>query len=310
MLAPIILFVYNRPEHTQRTIEALQNNELASESVLYVFADGPKVDATKEQLDKIDEVRRLIHSFKGFKDVIIEESDKNKGLANSVIAGVTKVINHYGKVIVVEDDIITHKYFLRFMNEGLTFYKNNNRIFSIGGFTDNIKFPKGYNQDIFLSSRFECWGWSTWENRWQTINWDVTTYPIFKRRKKTEIALLCQGGDDLWPMLQQQFSGNINSWAIRAQYNMALQNRYCLRPVFSLDNNIGLDGTGVHCTENSDESIVSTPLYNKADYKIGWNAEIKVEDKIAEALKNHFKIHKQKKSYYDKIINIIKSIVK
>ena len=145
VLAPIVLFVYNRPWHTQQTVEALQKNELAAESDLYIFADGPKT-ANDE---KVNEVRKYIKTITGFKSVTIFEKEKNCGLANSVIAGVTEIINKFGEVIVVEDDIVTSKYFLKFINEALDFFANDPKIFSISGYTysDKImKIPKATNK--------------------------------------------------------------------------------------------------------------------------------------------------------------------
>ena len=103
ILAPIVLFTYNRPWHTRQTIEALQKNHLASESVIFIFSDGPK---TKEDEPKVEEVRKFLKTIQGFKQIEIIEREKNWGLAKNIIDGVTKVVNEYGKVIVLEDDII------------------------------------------------------------------------------------------------------------------------------------------------------------------------------------------------------------
>ncbi|MBQ3367608.1 hypothetical protein IJG44_01760 [bacterium] len=130
-LAPIVLFVYNRPWHTQQTVEALQKNELATDSELFIFADGPKINATEEQKEKIRQVREYIHKISGFKSVTISEKEKNCGLANSVIAGVTEIINRFGKAIVVEDDIVTSKGFLKYMNDALELYQYEEKVMHI-----------------------------------------------------------------------------------------------------------------------------------------------------------------------------------
>ena len=149
-LAPIILFVYNRPWHTQQTVEALQKNELSSESDLVIFADGPKANATEEQKEKISQVREYTHKISAFKSVTIYEKEINCGLANSVIAGVTEIINKFGKVIVVEDDLVTSRYFLNFMNETLDFFENDEWIFSVSGYnysSEILKIPSNYKKD-------------------------------------------------------------------------------------------------------------------------------------------------------------------
>lgn len=264
-LAPVILFVYNRLDHTRQTVEALQKNELAAESTLYVFADGAKEDATDEQREKVQDVRNYIHSITGFKEIIIVEAPMNKGLANSVIAGVTKVINDYGKVIVVEDDIVTHKYFLRFMNEMLDTFENDNRIFSIGGFNYGFNIPKTYCHDIYMVHRAESWGWATWKDRWNKADWNVSDFYEFSSNSDL-INQFNRGGNDMFPMLQSQMDGRIDSWAIRWDYCLYKHNAYCIRPKMSFVNNIGFDNSGAHCGPVSDG--FTAQYYSKSNYSV------------------------------------------
>ena len=267
-LAPIILFLYNRLKHTQDTIEALRKNDLAQQSDLYVFCDGPKKNANQDQIEKVLEVQSYADSIAGFKHVYVEKQPVNKGLANSVISGVSEVIEKYGKAIVVEDDIVTHPFFLRFMNDALSFYEGDKRIFTIGGMTDNIGIPTAYKEDVLLSRRVESWGWGTWADRWFSAEWDISNYSIWGKNKNKEMKKLCSGGDDLWLMLQSQAQGNCDSWAIRWQYNMSKQNKYCLRPVLSFVINVGLDGSGSHCgpSDSGSSSSFSTPLFANSVY--------------------------------------------
>jgi hypothetical protein len=258
-LAPIALFVYNRPWHTHQTVEALQCCELAVESDLYIFADGPKNNATEEQKAQISEVRHYIHTIDGFHSVTVEESETNNGLANSVISGVTKVIEKYSKVIVLEDDIVAHPFFLRFMNEALDFYKHDSRIFMIGGCRLKFKIPWWYFHDIYILHRSCSWGWATWKERWSLADWNISDYNSFINNRK-EIELFCRGGQDMIYLLQQQINGIIDSWAIRWDYCMYKHNGFCLWPINSLVNNIGFDYSGVHCSNNSK---IEMPSLNK-----------------------------------------------
>lgn len=285
MLAPIILFVYNRPLHTQQTVEALQRCELATESELYIFADGPKPDASDETKANIFEVRQYIHSINGFSQIHIEEAVANKGLANSVINGVTKVIEKHEMAIVVEDDIVAHPFFLRFMNDALEYYKEDKRMFTIGATSLNIRIPSTYEHNIFIAPRVESWGWGTWRDRWITANWDTDTYPIVRNTTKKQIKQLCKGGNDFWPMLQGQVSHQIDSWAVRWQYNMILQKKYCVYPTSSLVKNIGLDGTGVNCGETS---IALLPDYTSEHYDFVFGKDIKPSQQINKEYENYY----------------------
>jgi len=299
-LAPIILFVYNRPWHTRQTVEALQKNELAAESDLFIFADGPKPNASEECLANISKVRNYIHKIDGFKSITIEEAHENKGLANSVIAGVTKIINKYGKVIVVEDDIVSHPFFLRFMNEALDTYQKNSKIFVVCATMEKFDFPRFYNKDVFLTYRMGSWGWATWKDRFDSINWDINTYPIIKNTTNKQISKLCRGGSDLWPMLQDQLYGRIDAWDILMQYNMSIQNKYSIRPVKSMVSNIGMDGTGIHC---GNSNIQLLPLYDKDNYCIKLPDNPRENKAITRIIgpktKLQNEIKYQKKKYYD-----------
>jgi len=287
-LAPIIIFFYNRLDHSVQTIEALKQNELAKDSIVYVFCDGPKVNATEEQVRKIREVQVFADSITGFKQVVVEKAEKNRGLANSVIYGVTKIIKEYSKAIIVEDDIITHPYFLRFMNEALCFYAHDTRIYTIGAFTENIGIPADYPHDVFVVPRVESWGWATWADRWLTARWDINTYPALVSQDKGDIATLCQGGDDFWPMLQNQYQGKVDSWAVRWQYSMVKAGKLCLRPRYTIVKNIGLDGTGVNCGACDTGEAASTPYYNKGEYDITLVKDIQEDKVISNNLRNYF----------------------
>lgn len=251
-VAPIVLFVYNRPWHTQKTVEALQKNDLASESDLYIFADGPKKDATEEQKEKIRQVREYIHNISGFKSITICEKDSNNGLANSVITGVTEIINKFGKVIVVEDDIVTSRYFLKVMNEALDFFEKDEKIFSVSGYnypTKTMKIPNSYKNNIYLSYRHGSWGWGTWKNRWESVDWEVVDFKEFCENIELQ-KTFNRGGADMSGMLKAQMEGKIDSWAIRFDYSLFKNNCFCVRPIKSLVINIGFDNSGTHTGEN------------------------------------------------------------
>ncbi|MBP5592315.1 glycosyltransferase [bacterium] len=252
-LAPIVLFVYNRPWHTQQTVEALQKNDWAAESDLFIFADGAKT----ENDEKVNEVRKYIKTITGFKSITIFEKEKNCGLANSVIAGVAEIINKFGKVIVVEDDIVTSKYFLKFMNEALNFFENDERIFSVSGYTYHAKtmeIPRNYKHDIYLSYRHGSWGWGTWKDRWESVDWDITDFKEFCKNPKLQNAFN-RGGADMSNMLKAQMEGKIDSWAIRFDYSLFKQNKFNIRPVKSLVTNVGLDNSGTHT--GADEKLIT-----------------------------------------------------
>lgn len=248
-LAPIVLFCFNRPAHLQQTVESLQMNTLAPESELYIYSDGPK---HVEEAEVVSEVRKYISGVTGFKNVTIFESQQNKGLATSVIAGVSHVLSKYPKVIVLEDDMLSTTDFLSFMNQALDVYMERGDVFSVTGYTPPIDIPKGYPHDLYLVPRASSWGWGTWAHKWAKADWQVTDFPVLQNSASLRQEFN-KGGDDLWPMLAKQQRGVIDSWAIRWTYSQFQNNAYGLYPVHSKIRNIGTDGSGTNFTFKSGE---------------------------------------------------------
>lgn len=237
--APIALFTYSRADHTQTAVESLLRNAEASETDLYIFSDGPKTEAKAEA---VAENRRYIRTITGFKSIHIVEREKNWGLANSLIAGITEVINQYGRVIVVEDDLTLSTHFLRFMNEALEKYKDDDRVSTISGFcpVTETTLP-----DTYFLQFFHCWGWATWKRAWDLANWDVK-YLLRKMRFK-ERKFDIDGTVGSYGNLYCQKVGLVDSWYIRLYASFFLAGKLTLFPSRSLVHNTGLDGTGTHC---------------------------------------------------------------
>lgn len=249
-LAPIVLFVYNRPEHTKRTLKALQVNTLASDSELFICSDASKGDDSSTQ---VHEVRELIKNVSGFKSVTVIKQEKNQGLANSIINGVTDIVNKYGKIIVLEDDLVTSPYFLTFMNNALNFYEHEKKVWHISGW--NYPINKDGLGDTFFWRVMNCWGWATWQDRWQYFEKNTDQLiDDFTPEKINDFNL--DGAEKFWGQVLANKEGKINTWAIYWYACIFNNNGSCLNPTQTFVNNIGLDGSGIHCGENN--SYVST----------------------------------------------------
>jgi glycosyltransferase involved in cell wall biosynthesis len=247
VLAPIVLFVYNRPRHTRQTVEALLANELANESDLIIFADGAKSD---KDASSVQEVREYIHSIIGFKSITINEQDKNQGLANSVIAGVTEVVNKLAKIIVLEDDMVTSPYFLRYMNDALEMYKDEYKIISIHAYMYPIKEKL---PETFFIRGADCWGWATWKRGWDLFEPDGRKLLAELQQRKLQYAADQNGLVPYTKMLKDQIKRKIDSWAVRWYISAFLKEKLTLWPGHSLIVNVGLDGSGSHIAAGSTE---------------------------------------------------------
>ena len=240
-LSPILLFVYNRPAHTRRCIESLSRNSLAVESELFIYADGAK-DQTVA--DEVEEVRQYIRSIQGFKKVTLIERNENWGLARNIIDGVSTQVQKYGKVIVLEDDLVVAPHFLRFMNDALETYQDEPKVGHIQAcdFTQDASLP-----DTFLIKWTGSWGWATWERAWKHFNPNGKELLQELEARKLTYTFDFNGKYGFTRMLRRQIEGKNNSWAIRWNASLFLKDILSLNVGRSLVQNEGFDGSGTNC---------------------------------------------------------------
>lgn len=259
-LAPVVLFVYNRLEHTIRTIEALSANNLAEKTDLIIYSDGWKNEI---DIPKVLNIRSYLGKIKGFKNIEVICREKNLGLSNNIISGVTDVCNKYGKVIVLEDDLLTSKYFLTFMNQAIDKYIHNKKVCSIHAYvypTTQIL------PETFFIKGADCWGWATWSSAWETFETNGSKLLTEIKSKKLDKEFNFSNSFDYIKMLENQVNGNNNSWAIRWYASCFLNDLYTLYPGKSLVSNIGFDDSGTHSG--------NTNVFNQISY----NGKINIKD--------------------------------
>lgn len=267
-LAPIVIFTYKRQETLQLAIQALKKCTLANESDVIIFSDAAN---GKVDLNEVEAVRSYLETVSGFKNVDLRMAAVNKGLANSIINGVSEVIVKHGKVIVLEDDLIVSKNFLVYINKALDYYKDRSKVFSISGYSIPVRIPENYQEDIYFMPRASSWGWATWSDRWEDIDWEVKDYPAFKNDKQ-RISEFNLGGIDMADMLARQMKGTINSWAIRWCYHQFKNETLTVYPTVSKIQNIGFSDQATHSNVfNRYKTIIDNG--EKVDFKFSINIE-------------------------------------
>lgn len=300
-LAPIVLFVYNRPWHTEQTLQALEKNELAQDSVLYIYADGPEKGATPDQLEKIDQVRRLIRKDWKFKEIKIVEREKNWGLADNIVNGVTTVVDEHGKIIVLEDDIVVTRYFLDFMNCCLNKYSSDKNIAGVTGYNyySEESFPDCFTLPIACS-----WSWGTWKNVWKNYNHDASQLLREISDQKRFVKEFNFGSYPFFGLLKRQVEVNSTSWAIRFYASIFLENQKFIYPKNSLVSNIGYgkDATHTKGKDNFFSEIIGRTV------KINCNQLI-TDKQITKKTKNHFRSKFARRiPWFRKMLNGIRKI--
>ncbi len=241
-LAPIALFVYRRPDHTRRCLEKLRENALADQSELFVFSDGPK---NPDAQAGVRQVRDLFKALQGFRSVTLIESEGNLGLAKSIIAGVTDIVERFGNVIVLEDDLLTSPFFLRYMNEALEFYRDQEEVASIHGYFYPVQ---GNLPETFFLRGADCWGWATWKRAWSLFDPDGMKLLNRLRSEGLTNSFDRNGAFPYTHMLEEQIAGKNDSWAVRWYASAFLAGKLTLYPGRSLVQNIGMDSLGTHST--------------------------------------------------------------
>lgn len=295
MSAPIALFVYNRADHVERVLAALKENELACESDLTVFCDGPKSFADSRS---VESTRSVVRAADGFRSVRIVEREINMGLANSIIAGVTEICAEYGRVIVLEDDLITAPCFLRFMNDALDKYQNEPLVGSIHGYWYPVSLIV---PETFFLRGASCWGWATWSRAWKFFERDGSKLMADLRLRKLNNEFDLGGAKPYVRMLEDQIAGRNDSWAIRWHASAFLAGLLQLSPGRSLVRNIGFDGSGTHCdVSETYDVLLSSNAIPLAEIPIQQSEEARV------ALVDYY--YKTRRRLHQRIIGKIRSM--
>ncbi|AFY75121.1 hypothetical protein Syn7502_03249 [Synechococcus sp. PCC 7502] len=269
-LAPIAFFAYKRPEHTRRSLESLSQNIGAKDSELFIYCDGAK---GSEDQKAVELVRQVVRSKQWCRNIHIIEQEKNLGLANSVIKGVTEICDRYGKVIVIEDDLVLSTYFLDYMNTALDLYENESKVMQISGYMFPLQI-ESLKIDTFFLPFTTSWGWATWHRAWKHFDKDMKDYEKLRSNNKERFKFNLNNSYPYFQMLEQQISRKINSWAIRWYLSTFMLDALTLYPKHSLVSNMGFDGTGTHCKKSSsletlihEQKILSMPTEIIVDYE-------------------------------------------
>ncbi|WP_432709240.1 sugar transferase [Pedobacter sp.] len=266
--SPVILFVYKRLDTLKRTCEALKANRWAELTTLYIYSDHFKGE--KDRVAVLA-VRDYIHQIKGFKAVNIIEAVENRGLANSIILGVTSILEKYGRAIVLEDDLITSKNFLIFMNQALNYYQDDARVYSIAGYT--IPITPRENEDVYFTQRASSWGWATWIDRWDNVDWNIKDYPNFSNDLNMK-RNFNRMGSDMTKMLNDQMIGKINSWAIRWCYHQFKTQQFTVYPVLSKVLNIGNGHGATNTRDGFSRFKTNLDTTNKISFSFKENVQL------------------------------------
>ncbi len=283
-LAPIVLFVYNRADHFSKTYFALAKCSEAKESELFIFSDGSKNENSAKGVEAVRAFAQSIKNSGDFKSINIIESPANKGLAASVIEGVTRIIEEYGRVIVVEDDCVASPYFLNYMNKCLDYYEEKKNIGSIAGYTPAINFPKYYDADVFAANRSCSCAWATWRDRWQGVDWDLNDISDFYNSPKL-IKALNSNGSDRFLRLYRQTKGNGSSWSVRFGAHLVKKGLVTVYPRYSYISNIGCDESGVH-SQNEDAEKMRVDLTKSISNPV--LTDVKINGDIQKIMKKHY----------------------
>lgn len=282
--APVAMFVYNRADHFKETYEALARCEEAKNTDLIIFSDGAKNEKATQGVDAVRAFADDIKNKDDFQSITVVASEVNRGLAKSIIEGVTKILDEYGKIIVLEDDCVCSPYLLSYMNKCLEYYESNKKIGAISGYSPALDFPEDYKDDVFTAYRSCSCTWGTWKDRWENVDWELNDFSQFCKSPKL-IKKLNSNGNDRFMRLYRQTKGNGSSWSVRFGAHLVKNDWLTIYPRYSYIKNIGCDESGVH-SKSEDAEKMAVDL-NKT-IKNPEISDVRFNKKIQKILKKHY----------------------
>lgn len=292
-LSPIVIFAFNRPKALQQMIISLKRNSLYKQSEKFVFIDGPRNENDQNNINAVVKIAQTITSN-------VTVSTVNKGLGTSIITGVSSVLQKYEKAIILEDDLICTPNFLSYMNQALDFYEKDDRIISVCGYGLKIKRPKNYVGDVYLSGRSSSWGWATWKDRWEQIDWNMKDWKEFSSDPQ-RIKAFNRNGSDMFSMLEDYMEGRNKSWAIRFCYSQFKLGKYAVCPFLSKVNNEGFGEEATNCKQQYSRFKVNIDQSGSTDFL--FDPQISPNKQIE---KECYHYHSIKMRIYSKIRNMLR----
>lgn len=288
-LAPISVSVYIRIEHLKKSIESLKKNTLAKQSILYIFSDGPK----KGDEQAVKEMRKYLKSINGFKQIHIVEREVNNRVKNNRDAQ-KMLVEQYGKMICVEEDVVCAPGFLSFINKGLDYYKNNKKIFSISGYSIPVEMPADYKLDYYTNMYFNGWGFGIWKDRYEQIkDINIDDFKKMLKSKKMKHYVKNIASHDALYLFHLEAIKDLDALDVKIAYHEMKNDLFCVFPIKSLTNNIGCDGTGEHCAISNRFDVEP---WNKLDFVFQEN--INLNKDIVKSMHNFNKTSFRNKMYY------------
>ncbi len=273
-------------------LASLKQNPLFEESEKYIFIDGPRNDKDAELIKEVEQIALTVTDN-------VKLSPKNKGLGSSIIEGVSEVLGNHESVIVLEDDLNLMPGFLTYMNEALERFKNDERVLAVCGYSLKIKTPKGYDSTVYLGDRASSWGWGTWHDRWEKVDWGVSDWKEFSNDKKA-ISRFNQCGSDMYGMLRDYMEGHNRSWAIRFCYHQFRNGMFSVHPVKSLVDNEGFGESATNCRQKYNRFKIELTY----SINLNVNGELKPNKSLLHQLHRYHSIPIRIYSRIRKILNI------
>jgi hypothetical protein len=293
--APLILFVYSRLEHTKRTIEAIRRNKEAINTELFVFCDAPNPKSTTKELCEIYATQDYLKTLKeGFAKINLEISQEHRGAGKAIIRGISRVLTERKMCIILENDMEVSPLFLEYMNKCLVAYERDKKIYGIASTSYNFNIPVWYKNDLYLLTRTESWGWATWSDRWENVDWSVKDFITLSKSKNLQNSFN-KGGNDLYSMLKDQVDGKTDTWDLQWAWHVFKQHGYFVYSRYCFQENKGFDGSGRHCGNNDNIKKYFAPLYTKSNLQID-----------CKALEPNCFIMNRFRRYHNKYISFIK----
>lgn len=288
----LAFFVYRRPEHTRKVIESIRRNHFEK---IYIFQDGLKQEKDRAEWE---EVSALIKGI-DFAETELHISERNQGLANSIIAGMNYVFERHEEAIALEDDVVLADGYRSLMEAMFDVYRNNKRVMGVCGGGSGAVIPKTYVHDVYFSYRMSSIAFGTWRDRWIGYERDPRVLTEIYRDEEKRKMLEC-AGNDLEKMVFLSMTGKIDTWATYWNLHQVNNRGYHVVPVKGYAIDIGRTGGGTNSTESSVRNNCELDGEKKEKYDLP--QEIFTVPEIVENIKSLLDIVNDKMEIYFDIL--------
>lgn len=245
METPVLFCIFNRPEVTRKTFEAIRRARVEN---LFVVADGPRTYRAGEN-ELVNQTREIINEIDWPCNLKTNFSDSNLGCKYRMSSGISWAFEQTEQLIIVEDDCLPSDSFFGFCENLLHRYEDADDIMMISG--DNFQMQNVTSDSYYFSKWAHIWGWATWRRAWNLYDLELESWPALRESNGWSAFVDSDLERAHWThTFDQQHEGMIDTWDFPWMYTCWVNQGLCILPNVNLVSNLGFAADATHTTDD------------------------------------------------------------